>query len=54
MFKMRFFAWTMIAALLLTFIPFAGPVQAATTFFVPDDTNIARTASSVDSTNDRP
>jgi hypothetical protein len=51
MFKMRFFAWTMIAALLISLIPFAGPVQAAATFFIPDDTNISRTSSSVVDTN---
>jgi len=47
--KNRFIAWTMIAALLFSLIPMAwsGTVQAAATFFIPDDTNLSKTSSTV-------
>src|SRR5688572_25657223 len=48
MHKKRFLVWTMIAALLLSLIPatFTTNVQAAATFFIPDNGALASTSSS--------
>jgi hypothetical protein len=53
MHKKRFFVWVMIAALLFSLVPTAFPsqVQAAATFFIPSDTNLKNTATTVQNYN---